>query len=112
MIGKSKEGSQLFRKAFLTTFQDPKKTMFVAIREVLLYTAHIRRVVILTNSKEIQLFWRSKTHWPWRIETLLKDIYNIIKQYSILVVFLRTLDTVLAESRKLANLWQNRLQIL
>ena len=103
LIGKSKEGSQLFGKAFLTTFPD-QKTMFVAIREVLLYTAHLRRVVILTNSKEIQLFWRSKTHWPWWIETLLKDIYNIIKQYSILVVFLRTLDTVLAESRKLAYL--------
>ena len=102
MIGKSKEGSQLFRKAFLTTFPD-QKTMFVAIREVLLYTAHIRRVVILTNSKEIQLFWRSKIRWPWWIETLLKDIYNIIKQYSMLV-FLRTLDSVLTESRKLANL--------
>ena len=81
MIGKSKEGSQLFGKAFLTTLPD-QKTMFVAIREVLLYTAHLRRAVILTNSKEIQLFWRSKTHWPWWIETLLKDIYNIIKQYS------------------------------
>ena len=103
MIGKSKEGSQLFGKAFLTTFPD-QKTMFVAIREVLLYTAHLRRAVILTNSKEIQLFWRSKTHWPWWIETLLKDIYNIIKQYSMLVVFLRTSDSVLAESRKLANL--------
>jgi len=67
LIIKSKEGSQLVRKAFLTAFQDPKKTKFVAIREALLYTAHLdlQRVAILTDSKEIQFFWRFKTHWPW-----------------------------------------------
>ena len=88
LIGKSKEGSHLVRKAFLTAFQDPKKTKFIAIRVALLYTAHLGllRVVILTDSKEIQLFWSSKTHWPWWIETLLEDIDNIIKQYSMLVV--------------------------
>ena len=106
LIGKSKEGSQLVRKAFLTAFQDPKKTKFVAIHEALLYTAHLvlLRVVILTDSKEIQLFLRSKTHWPLWIETLLEDKYNIIKQYSMLVVFLRTSDSVLTESRKLPNM--------
>jgi len=111
LIGKSKEGSQLARKAFLTAFQYPKKTKFAAICEALLYTAHLglQRVAILTNSKEIQLFWRSKTHWPWWIETLLEEIYiyiyiyNVIKQYSTLVVFFRTSDFELAESRKLAN---------
>ena len=64
LIGKSKEGCQLVRKAFLTAFQDPKKTKFAAIREALLYTAHLglQRVVILTDSKEIQLFWSSKCY--------------------------------------------------
>ena len=58
LIGKSKEGCQLLRKAFLTAFQDPKKAKLAAIREAIPYTAHLglQRVVILTDSKEIQIF--------------------------------------------------------
>ena len=105
LIGKSKEGCQIVRNAFLTEFQDPKKAKLAAIREALLYTAHLglQRMVILTESKEIQLFWRSKSHWPWWIDSLLDDIQNIVKQYSMLV-FLRTSDSILSDCRKLANM--------
>ena len=91
-------------------FQDPKKAKLAAIGEALLYTAHLglQRVVILTDSKEIQLFWRSKSHWPWWIDSLLDDIHNIVKQYSMLGVFLRTLDSILSDCRKLANMIARR----
>ena len=63
-IGKSKEGCKIVKNAFLMAFQDPKKAKLAAIHEALLYTAHlgIQRVAILTDSKEIQLFWRSKSY--------------------------------------------------
>ena len=86
-------------------FQDPKKAKLAAIHEALLYTAHsgLQRLVILTDTKEIQLSWRSKSYWPWWIDSLIDDIYNI-KQYSMLVVLLRAPDSILSECKKLANM--------
>ena len=86
-------------------FQDPKKAKLAAIREALLYTAHsgLQRLVILTDTKEIQLSWRSKSYWPWWIDSLIDDIYNI-KQYSMLVVLLRAPDSIFSECKKLANM--------
>lgn len=106
LIGKSREGCPIVKNAFLTAFQDPKKAKLAAIREALIYTAHsgLQRVVILTDSKEIQLFWRSKSYWPWWIDSLIDDIHNIVKQYYMLVVLLRAPDSILSECKKLANM--------
>nr|POF09334.1 hypothetical protein CFP56_12827 [Quercus suber] len=78
LVGKSREGCPIVKNAFLTAFQDPKK--------------------------EIQLFWRSKSNWPWWIDSLIDDIHNIVKQYSMLVVLLRAPDSILSECKKLANM--------
>ena len=104
--GKSKEGCPMVKNSFLMAFQDPKKAKLAAIREALLYTAHsdLQRVVILTDSKEIQLFWRSKSYWPWWIDSLIDDIHNIVYQYSMFVFILRAPDSILAECKKLANM--------
>lgn len=106
LIGKSKEGCPMVKKAFLTAFQESKKAKLAAIREALLFTAHsgLQRVVILTDSKEIQLFWRSKSYWPWWIGSLIDDIHNIVNQFSVFVVMLRAPDSILVECKKLANM--------